>query len=209
MEENENLFDCDLEVTSRFIAHAPFEECQEIVPVEFKLVTSDGVVIGQMSGDVVAVVRIDDADLFEVCDADSGGLSHACDALFPRGSSDLHDELNPQHHPVMKMLFLWRAAFLPIVTEEHRMIFMHLIADRFMEPDAVVIMGSSTIDLSAAQLAELGYRKIAGTNFVFCFTCEMNSFSDSFDLDEGGIVVELPVTAAQDFIELWNHECGR
>ncbi len=87
---NENLFDCDLEVTSRIMAHPPWEESPEIVPVEIKLVTTEDTVIGQASADMVSTFRVDEEDLFEICDADSAGLSWACDALFPRGSTELH-----------------------------------------------------------------------------------------------------------------------
>ena len=208
-EVNDDEFDCVLEATSRFFAYAPFEQSPEIVPVELKLVTSEGTVIGQASADLVSTVRIDDDDLFEVCDADSAGLSWACDALFPRGSGELHPELNPDHDVVFRFMFIHRAAFLPLVTAEQRMIFMHLVADRFMDGEGVVIMGQTTVDLAPSQLAELGYRRIAGTDFVFCFAARTNSFSDAFDLDEGGIVVVLPETAGQDFAALWKKVCER
>ncbi len=205
---NENLYDCDLEVTSRIMAHAPWEESPEIIPVEIKLVTSDDTVIGQVSGDIVSTFRVDPADLFEICDADSAGLSWACEALFPHGSNQLHQELNPNDEVVLRFLFIYRAAFLPFITAEHRMIFLHLVADRVIDGEGVVITGHDTFDLTPAQLAELGYYRIAGSDFVFCFASHTNAFSKAFDLHDGGIVVDLPPAAAEDFAAMWKEICN-
>ncbi len=89
------------------------------------------------------------------------------------------------------------------------MIFLHLVAERVLDGEGVVITGQNTFDLTPAQLAELGYCRIAGTEFVFCFAARTNAFAGAFDLNEGGIEVDLLPTAAEDFAAMWKEICKR
>jgi hypothetical protein len=182
---------------------------QFIIPVDVKLVTLDEVVVGRMSGDLVLSSLLDPESLFDICSFDSVGLARACAALFPEGSDELHQEINPGQDFVSRFLFIYRSAFLPCVSHDSRQVMLHSMADRVLNHDDVIIGWDSLAGLESHHLAELGYRRIASTGMVFSMLTYTSPFAALLEASDivPSISVAVPETAKEDFDALWQQAC--
>jgi len=201
---------CDLEVSARYRSTYVNEPGDEhIVPHDFQLITQDGIVVGRMLADLVCASEIGAGGLHMVCDGDSSSLLNICEALFDQETGDLREELNPNDDHVSRFLFIHRSVFLPCVSAATRQAMLHRIGSSVLNYDDLIVGWSSLCELTASEMKELGYVRVAGTGMVFCHLTRRNPYSDFYEREGTVPVMEvvLPATAAKDFEELWFESC--
>ena len=136
----------------------------------------DRILLGKMAADQVLIgdAQVDGMSLFDVCDEDSQGLHDAYVALFDE-SGEFQSELNLED-PADTLIFIWRAVV-------HSRLLPYLqgviatIGSLFSEA-TVVAMWHSTTGLSDAELASLGFRRIAGSGLIYRHTALRSDFTN-------------------------------
>ena len=136
----------------------------------------DRVLLGKIAADqvLVADAQVDGMPLFDVCDQDSQGLHDAYVALFD-ATGEFQSELNLEDH-ADTLIFIWRA----VVHSRLRPYLQSVIATiglLFTEA-TVVAMWHSTSGLSDAELAALGFRRIAGSGLIYRHSALRSDFTD-------------------------------
>lgn len=125
----------------------------------------DRVLLGRISADQILVsdAQVEGMPLFDVCDQDSQGLHEAYVALFD-ANGEFQSELNIEDH-VDTMIFIWSA----VVHTRLRPYLQGVVATigSMFNKATVVAMCHSTIGLSDAELAALGFRRIAGSGLIY------------------------------------------
>ena len=139
--------------------------------------TSDGmeVVLGRMGADqlLLTAAETDAADLFCICDNDSETMNTLFAALFDETYSfqaELEVNDNTDH-----VLFLWHSVFHPKLRPYQSSI-INTLSEMFGN-DCAIVMRRTACDLDDRELADLGFKKIAGTDFVFRHLAYVNEFS--------------------------------
>ena len=138
----------------------------------------DRVVLGKIAGDqlMLAEAELDDEDIFEICDQDSQGLYEVYEALFDKGGEFQHElALN---EPTAFILFLWRSVFHPKL-KPYQQAILEAVANLFGN-EGVLAMWRHVGDISDKELADLGFRKIAGTELIFRHLALRTAFSDAY-----------------------------
>lgn len=136
----------------------------------------DRVLLGKISADQVLVgdAQVDGMPLFDVCDQDSQGLHEAYVALFD-ANGEFQSELNLDDH-ADTLIFIWRA-----VVHSRLMPYLQgviaTIGSMFSEA-TVVAMWHTTTGLSDAELAALGFRRIAGSGLIYRHSALKSDFTD-------------------------------
>ena len=112
--------------------------------------------------------------LFNVCDEDSQGLHDAYVELFDE-HGEFQSELNLEDY-ADTLIFIWKAVI-------HSRLMPYLqgviatIGSLFSEA-TVVAMWHSTTGLSDAELAALGFRRIAGSGLIYRHSALRSDFTD-------------------------------
>ncbi len=136
----------------------------------------DRILLGKMAADQVLIgdAQVDGMSLFDVCDEDSQGLHDAYVALFD-DHGEFQSELNLDDH-ADTLIFIWRAVV-------HSRLLPYLqgviatIGSLFSEA-TVVAMWHSTTGMSDAELASLGFRRIAGSGLIYRHTALRSDFTN-------------------------------
>jgi hypothetical protein len=136
----------------------------------------DRVLLGKISADQVLVgdAQVDGMPLFDVCDQDSQGLHDAYVALFDE-TGEFQSELNLDDH-ADTLIFIWRAVVHPRLLPYLQGV-IATIGSMFSEA-TVVAMWHSTTGLSDAELAALGFRRIAGSGLIYRHSALKSDFTD-------------------------------
>ncbi len=112
--------------------------------------------------------QVDGISLFEVCDADSAGLTEVYRVLTdPDQEWELREDLNI-HGVVNEVLFINRIVLHPDVTDRRAVIEAALHA--VTTDDALVVMWRSppgNTEISDKELSELGFAKIVGESLIY------------------------------------------
>ena len=136
----------------------------------------DRILLGKMAADQVLIgdAQVDGMPLFDVCDQDSQGLHEAYVALFDE-TGEFQSELNLDDH-ADTLIFIWRAVV-------HSRLLPYLqgviatIGTMFSQA-TVVAMWHSTTGLSDAELASLGFRRIAGSGLIYRHSALRSDFTN-------------------------------
>lgn len=139
--------------------------------------TYDGmeVVMGRMGADqlLLTAAESDAADLFSICDNDSDGMTTLFSALFDGGYA-FQPELEVKENTDY-VLFLWHSIFHPKLRPFQSAILNTL--SELLGNDCAMVMRRTACDLNEKELADLGFKKIAGTDFVFRHLAYVNEYS--------------------------------
>lgn len=116
----------------------------------------------------------DGMPLFDICDNDSQGL-HEAHTILTNGHHSFRPDLDIQemaHH----VMFLYGAVFHPSI-HAFRQGILDSAFNLFGE-ESVALMWLDTSGLQESELAELGFKKIAGENLIFRHSALRTPFSD-------------------------------
>ncbi len=136
----------------------------------------DRILLGKMAADQVLIgdAQVDGMSLFNVCDEDSQGLHDAYVALFD-DHGEFQSELNLDDH-ADTLIFIWRAVVHPRLLPYLQGV-IATIGSLFSEA-TVVAMWHSTTGMSDAELASLGFRRIAGSGLIYRHTALRSDFTN-------------------------------
>ncbi len=136
----------------------------------------DRILLGKMAADQVLIgdAQVDGMPLFDVCDQDSQGLHEAYVALFDE-TGEFQSELNLDDH-ADTLIFIWRAVVHPRLLPYLQGV-IATIGTMFSQA-TVVAMWHSTTGLSDAELASLGFRRIAGSGLIYRHSALRSDFTN-------------------------------
>lgn len=134
------------------------------------------ILLGRIAADQVLVgdARTEDMSLFDVCDQDSQGLHNAYVALFDE-QGEFQPELEVEDF-TDHFIFVWRA-----VLHSRLSPYLQGIIDTIgtmFGSECVLGMWHQTTDLSDAELSQLGFRRIAGSNLIYRHSALKSDFSN-------------------------------
>ncbi len=134
------------------------------------------ILLGKMAADqvLVADAQVEGMTLFDVCDQDSQGLHDAYVALFDE-NGEFQSELNLEDH-ADTLIFIWRAVVHPRLLPYLPGV-LATIGSLFSEA-TVVAMWHSTTGLPDAELASLGFHRIAGSGLIYRHSAPKSDFTD-------------------------------
>lgn len=134
------------------------------------------VLLGKMAADHVLIgdAQVDGLSLFDVCDEDSQGLHDAYVALFD-DHGEFQSELNLEDH-ADTLIFIWRAVLHSRLRPYIQGV-IDTIGSLFSQA-TVLAMWHSTTDMADAELASLGFRRIAGSGLIYRHSALRSDFSD-------------------------------
>src|SRR5262249_32905236 len=116
----------------------------------------------------------DGMPLFDICDSDSQGL-HEAHVILTNG----HDSFRPDleiKEVTNHVMFLYGAVFHPSI-HQFRQGILDKAFNLFVR-ESVALMWLDTSGLTEAELADLGFKKIAGEDLIFRHSALHSSFSD-------------------------------
>jgi hypothetical protein len=151
--------------------------------------------VGKVAMDQVlwADALADGVSLFEICDSDSQGL-HEVHVALTHGGQEFRPDLRI-NEITSQVLFLYGAVFHPSV-HPYRQGILHAAFTLFGE-ESLAAMWKDTSGLPEADLADLGFRKIAGSDLIFRHSALRTPFGERFPR---GRDADLAATAA---VEEW------
>jgi hypothetical protein len=147
-------------------------------------------VVGKLAMDQIlwADALSDGVPLFDVCDNDSAGL-HDAHVILTNG----HDSFRPDlgiAEATSHVMFLYGAVFHPSI-HAFRQGILDTAFNLFGE-ESVALMWLETSGLTAAELAELGFKKIAGQGLIFRHSVLPTPFGDQHPQGQDADVEALP-----------------
>lgn len=134
------------------------------------------ILLGRIAADQVLVgdAQTEGMPLFDVCDQDSQGLHETYVALFDE-QGEFQSELNIDE-PTDSLIFVWRA-----VLHSRLRPYLQGVIDTIgtlSGNETVLAMWHGTTDLSDAELASLGFRRIAGSELIYRHSALRSDFTD-------------------------------
>ena len=142
---------------------------------------------------------VDGVSLFEVCDNDSQGL-HEVHTILTKGKQEFRPDLGIKE-VTDHVLFLYGAVFHPSI-HPYRQGILHTAFTLFGEM-SLAVMWKDTSGLSEAELADLGFCKIAGCELIFRHSALRTPFGDRFPTGLEADVAALP--ECEEWVEReWN-----
>lgn len=147
-------------------------------------------VVGKLAMDQIlwADALTDGVPLLDICDNDSQGL-HEAHVILTNG----HDTFRPDlgiSEIANHVMFLYGAVFHPAI-HAYRQGILDAAFNLFGE-ESVALMWLDTSGLTEAELAELGFKKIAGENLIFRHSAIRTPFSDRHPRGQDVDVEALP-----------------
>jgi hypothetical protein len=118
--------------------------------------------------------KLDGVNVFDICEQDSEGMYQVYLALFEE-NGEFQQELGIDD-VTNQVLFLWRAVFHPKLRSYQDAI-LQVVCEMFGQ-DSVAILWNSITELGDRDLAELGFRKIGGTNLLFRHAAMRSRFAE-------------------------------
>lgn len=169
---------------------------------EFDKELLDEYLVGKLAMDQIlwSDALTDGESLVEICDSDSQGM-HEAHTILTNG----HDTFRPDlgiDEPATHVMFLWAAVFHPVV-HPFRQGILDTAFWLFGEL-SVALMWMETSGLPESELADLGFKKIAGQPLIFRHSAERTRFSDRFPKGQDAEIEALP-----EYEEWVNQEWGR
>jgi hypothetical protein len=161
--------------------------------------------VGRLALDQVlwAAALADGVSLFEVCDSASQGL-HQVHTILTRGEQEFRPDLGI-NEVTDHVLFLYGAVFHRSIHPCRRGILE--AAFTLFGEQSLAVMWKDTSGLSEAELADLGFRKIAGADLIFRHAALRTPFSDRFPRGQDADVPARP--AYEEWVEQqWQRFCG-
>jgi hypothetical protein len=116
----------------------------------------------------------DGVPLFDICDNDSQGL-HEAHVILTNGNDSFRPDLRVQE-VTRHVMFLYGAVFHPAI-HSYRQGILDTAFNLFGE-ESVALMWLDTSGLTEAELAELGFKKIAGEDLIFRHSALRTPFSE-------------------------------
>ncbi len=143
-------------------------------------------------------------DIFEICDSDSGGWESVFAAVFaPGGQGEWFGDLEFDE-PVNHLLFLHKAVFHPCLRTWRKFTLDHVAS--LCGEDSAIVMWRGESGLTDKELAELGFRNIAGSAMLVRPNMLQHSYNANQDPRD---VLDLNVPPdANQYVEL-HWETGR
>ncbi len=150
----------------------------------------DSYIVGKLAMDQILWndALNDGVALFDICDNDSQGL-HEAHVILTNG----HDSFRPDlgiEEAISHVLFLYGAVFHPSICP-YRQGILDSAFNLFGE-ESVALMWLETSGLSESELAELGFKKIAGEALIFRHSALRTPFSDRHTKGQDTDVEALP-----------------
>jgi hypothetical protein len=130
----------------------------------------------------------DGVSLFDICDNDSQGL-HEAHVILTNGQDTFRPDLGIEE-VTNHVLFLYGAVFHPAI-HEYRQGILDTAFNLFGE-ESVALMWLETSGLTEAELAELGFKKIAGEGLIFRHSVIRTPFSEGHPRGQDADVEALP-----------------
>lgn len=135
------------------------------------------ILLGKIAADQVLIADAQNhgMSLFDVCDQDSQGLYEAYAALF-----DDKGEFQPEleiDEPTESLIFVWRAV-LHARLRPYLQGVIDTIGTLFCN-ETVLVLWYRTSGMSDPELAELGFRRIAGSELIYRHSALRSAFSES------------------------------
>ena len=118
---------------------------------------------------------VDGVSLFEICDNDSQGL-HEVHSILTKGKEDFRPDLKIKE-VTSHVMFLSSAVFHPSI-HPYRQGILDAALNLFGE-ESVAVMWKDTSGLSEAELADLGFCKIAGSELIYRHSALRTPFHDA------------------------------
>jgi hypothetical protein len=118
---------------------------------------------------------VDGVSLFEICDNDSQGL-HELHTILTKGKEDIRPDLKIKE-VTSHVMFLYSAVFHPSI-HPYRQGILDAALKLFGE-ESVAVMWKDTSGLSGAELADLGFCKIAGSELIYRHSALGTPFHDA------------------------------
>lgn len=148
------------------------------------------VIVGRLALDQIlwADAIVDGRSLFDICDSDSQGL-HEVHVALTKGKQEFRADLKITE-PVDHVLFLYGAVFHPAIHACRQGILD--AAFTLFGTMSLAVMWKDTSGLSEAELAELGFCKIFGSELIFRHSARRSEFSDEHSTGLDTEVVALP-----------------
>jgi hypothetical protein len=134
--------------------------------------------VGRLALDQIlwATALVDGVSLFEVCDNDSQGM-HEVHTILTRGKQEFRPDLQIKE-VTDHVLFLYGAVFHPSI-HAYRQGILDAAFTLFGE-ESLAVMWKDTSGLTEAELADLGFCKIAGSDLIYRHSGLRTPFSDTF-----------------------------
>lgn len=134
------------------------------------------ILLGKIAADQVLIsdALVQGMPLFDVCDQDSQGLHEAYVALFDT-EGEFQSELDLDDY-ADTLIFVWRA----VLHSRVRPYIQGVIATigSLFSQATVLAMWHGTTDLSDAELASLGFRRISGSELIYRHSALRSDFSN-------------------------------
>jgi hypothetical protein len=136
----------------------------------------DEYIVGKLAVDQIlwADAQTDSVSLFEVCNNDSQGM-HELHVILTKGKQEFRPDLQI-NEVVSHVMFLYGAVFHPSI-HAYRQGILDAAFNLFGE-ESLAVMWKDTSGLSGAELADLGFRKIAGSDLIFRHSALRTKFGD-------------------------------
>lgn len=124
----------------------------------------DRIMLGKFAADLLPMNETMNADesLLDVCDADSAGWEEVYSILFEDGH-EFKEELQIEA-AVDNVLFIWKSVLHPKL-EPYRSGVLETVCRLFSS--SVIAMWNYATELTAQELADLGFRKIADSKLIY------------------------------------------
>src|SRR5262249_19728912 len=135
-------------------------------------------IVGKLAVDRLlwADAIMDRVSLFDICDNDSQGW-HEVHTILTKGKQDFRPDLHI-HEVTNHVMFLYGAVFHPSISV-YRQGLLDTALNLFGE-ESLAIMWKDTSGLSEKDLADLGFRKIAGSELIYRHSALRTPFSDAY-----------------------------
>jgi hypothetical protein len=131
---------------------------------------------------------VDGVSLFEVCENDSQGM-HEVHTILTKGKQEFRADLQIDA-VTSHVLFLHAAVFHPSIHE-----YRHGILDaafNLFGEESLAVMWKNSSGLCEAEMADLGFRKIAGSDVIFRHSALQTTFGKAFSKGQDADVVAEP-----------------
>lgn len=134
-------------------------------------------VVGRASLDLLDYYkdRNGECSLFDVCDADSAGWEHVFSLLFDPKTEELLPEISCDT-PFEFIAFVYDLVLLPEVKQFEPLILHHL--GEMHGSSTIFTMYKNLTDLPESSLADLRFKKIAGSPLLFRTTAELTKLPE-------------------------------
>jgi hypothetical protein len=159
-------------------------------------------IVGKLAMDQIlwADALVDGVSLFEICDNDSQGL-HEVHTILTKGKQEFRPDLRI-HDVTDHVMFLYGAVFHPSI-HPYRQGILEAAFTLFGE-ESLAVMWQDTSGLSGAELADMGFCKIAGSDLIFRHSALRTPFGDRFPRGQ-----DVDVNAQPEFEEWVEQEWKR